>query len=125
MRLTVCIILSSIYFNSATELHELFKLPILITHFRHHQQEDKSLTLVDFLKIHYLESHPMDNDDTEDSRLPFKFPVNVNAQDLFVVELKETPEKKLPLCTGNISTFHAEGMPSHRSFPIFHPPRTV
>jgi hypothetical protein len=125
MRLTVFIILSSVYLNSATELHELFKLPFLITHLRHHQQEDKSLTLVDFLRIHYLGNHPMDNDDTEDSQLPFKSPGNVSPLDIFIPGLKETVEKKLTPFTGNINTFHPEGMPSHRSFPIFHPPRNV
>lgn len=68
----IAILFLSIYAVSATELHELFKLPNLVEHFVEHQKEDKSTTLIDFLVAHYTVADDGDNDNSKDSQLPFK-----------------------------------------------------
>jgi hypothetical protein len=123
MRLSIFIILSSIYLNSATELHQLLKIPFLVTHYRDHQQEDPSLTLADFLRVHYLGQHPADNDDREDKQLPFKSDGNIVHLDVFTPVVKETLEKRAFPLAGIACMFHPEGMLTNRSFSIFRPPR--
>lgn len=125
MRFSVFIILSSIYLNSATELHQLFKLPFLVTHYQDHRQEDPSLTLAEFLRVHYFGQHPADNDDPEDRQLPFKSDGNIIHLDVFTPVVKETLEKKEFPVSGTTCTIHPEGMLVNRSFSIFHPPRLV
>jgi len=57
---------------SATEVHELFKLPNLVAHFLEHQLEDQSTTIVDFLVKHYTSNDDGDGDKAKDMQLPFK-----------------------------------------------------
>jgi len=123
MRQTLFIILSSVYLTGATELHQLIKLPYLVAHFHHHREGDKSLSLVVFLKIHYLGNHPADNDDQEDDRLPFKSDGNIVHLDVFTPVVKEIIEKREFPVSGKASTVHPEGMLTNRSFSIFRPPR--
>ncbi len=123
MRSVILIILSSVFINGATELHQLFKLPFLLEHYRHHKQEDKSLTLVDFLRIHYTKNHPADNDDNEDNELPFKSDGNITHLDIPLVTIKEVTEKIFTPSSGKILSAYPEGILSHKSFSVFHPPR--
>ncbi|MCC8407944.1 hypothetical protein LJ707_03320 [Mucilaginibacter sp. UR6-1] len=55
-----------------TELHQLFKLPILFEHFAEHKQRDKSVSLMEFLSMHYWGDDLNDNDNDRDMQLPFK-----------------------------------------------------
>lgn len=55
-----------------TELHQLLKLPILVEHFQEHRLLNKEITLVHFLKEHYICHTEIDNDDQRDMQLPFK-----------------------------------------------------
>jgi hypothetical protein len=68
----IAILFLSIYAVSATELHELFKLPNLIEHFTEHQSEDNTTSLIDFLLAHYTSLDDGDGDKTKDMELPFK-----------------------------------------------------
>ena len=61
--------LLSLYLVSATELHQLLKLPILIEHFNEHKAKDNELSFLDFLSLHY--NQEFDHDNT-DNKLPFK-----------------------------------------------------
>ncbi len=123
MRTFFFIFLSCIFLNSATELHQLFKLPSLLAHYLHHRQEDKSITFFDFLRIHYSENHPLDNDEEEDNQLPFKSDGNICHIDTMPATIKETTEKAFVLLAGKPKTaFQEENLPQ-RSFSIFRPPR--
>jgi hypothetical protein len=66
------ILFLSIYLVSATELHELLKLPQLIEHFIEHNTDNKQTTFFDFLFTHYSSSNDGDNDIEKDVKLPFK-----------------------------------------------------
>jgi hypothetical protein len=62
----------SLYLFSATELRQLVKFPFLIQHFIEHKNENKKITLQEFLHIHYAEKTVIDDDYTRDMQLPFK-----------------------------------------------------
>ena len=68
----VVISLLSIYALSATELHQLLKLPALIEHYFEHTAEDKDLSFWAFLHIHYAHGIVVDDDYEKDMKLPFK-----------------------------------------------------
>jgi hypothetical protein len=66
----VSILLLGFYLVSTTEGVQLLKIPILIMHFRDHQQQNPALTFVAFMKMHY--HHPKkDADYKTDRKLPF------------------------------------------------------
>ncbi len=50
----------------------MLKLPVVFQHFMEHRQEDKSISLIHFLAIHYLHGSPKDKDYDRDMQLPFK-----------------------------------------------------
>jgi hypothetical protein len=68
----VAIAVLSFYLLCATQLTELFKLPALIEHYIEHKAEDESLSLFEFLHIHYAYALTVDDDFEKDMRLPFK-----------------------------------------------------
>lgn len=52
--------------------HQLVKLPVLVQHFQEHRQRDQSVSLLDFLSMHYWGRDLNDNDQERDNQLPFK-----------------------------------------------------
>lgn len=90
MKKYVSIVLLFFYVFSMTEVHQLWKAPKLVEHYLEHKSEDKGLTLISFLEMHYLNGFTKDADFEKDMKLPFKA-----TQDncfSFVV-LLPTPEK--------------------------------
>ncbi len=55
-----------------TPLHEVFKLPVLVSHFQEHKKQDESISLLKFLYMHYAHQHDIDDDNDKDMQLPFK-----------------------------------------------------
>lgn len=108
---------------SATELHQLIKVPELMKHFHEHRQADKTLGFLGFLQLHYTANHPQDNDDDDDNELPFKDLNAVSHVDNSVsfsrLEHRSCPE--FPVISEPIS--HPEGMPHYRANAVFHPPK--
>lgn len=119
------LLLGVLILNGATELHQLLKLPFLVQHYRHHRNEDSRLSFIAFLKIHYTEKHhPNDNDDREDNELPFKSTGNITHVDTPVIEKRITADFNFPL-EEKSTIYYPEGVPTHKSFSVFHPPRIM
>ena len=116
MRSILFIFLGSIFLNCATELHQLFKLPFLLAHYHHHRGEDKSLTLYAFFKLHYSGDHPTDNDDTEDTELPFKSVGQINHLDTPPARIKDSMEEPVAQVAHTKQFIHPEGKPFPISF---------
>lgn len=57
---------------SMTEIHQLLKTPKLVEHFLEHKSENKGITLISFLEMHYLNGFTKDADFEKDMKLPFK-----------------------------------------------------
>ncbi len=66
------VFLTTLFFISHTELHELLKVPVLVAHYLEHKSETPNLTLAEFFSSHYSSSNTKDEDYARDSQLPFK-----------------------------------------------------
>ncbi|MBS1525338.1 MAG: hypothetical protein JST19_06805 [Bacteroidetes bacterium] len=66
------ILLLTAYLFSTTELHQLLKLPVVFEHFAEHQKQNKNISFLQFLDMHYMHGSPKDKDYSEDMKLPFK-----------------------------------------------------
>lgn len=123
MRNKITFITAFIFLLNSTELHELARLPILIGHYIHHHQEDPSLSPAGYIQIHYQHNHPADNDDGEDSQLPFKSGIDGLKTDITNSIFPEQTTGHCFACVQKIKTYYPEGIPLHRSTMIFRPPR--
>jgi len=61
-----------LYFTAYMEGHELLRLPLLIEHYVQHRNENPTMSLMDFLKMHYSGHIIYDADWRQDMQLPFK-----------------------------------------------------
>jgi hypothetical protein len=66
------ILLLTAYLFSTTELHQLLKLPLVFEHFAEHRKENKNISFLQFLDLHFMHGSPRDKDYSEDMKLPFK-----------------------------------------------------
>ncbi|MBZ5856720.1 hypothetical protein [Flavihumibacter profundi] len=104
MKKVITIFFLTVYLLSTTEAHQLLKLPVVFEHFKEHRQEDKSISLLHFLAIHYLHGSPRDKDYDRDMQLPFKTSndcISVTAPafiplsvELSVIQPVDLPQKK-------------------------------
>lgn len=67
--LTVTFVTESLFPNA--DLLELTKIPELLKHFEDHKQENPSITLLEFLHLHYADSHHANQDRPLHQKLPF------------------------------------------------------
>lgn len=74
MKRVFTILFLSVYLFSSTELNQLLKLPILHEHFKEHHAENNSLSMFDFIIMHYSSNDTNKSDQDEDMKLPFKSP---------------------------------------------------
>ncbi|MDI9319475.1 MAG: hypothetical protein QM530_03275 [Phycisphaerales bacterium] len=72
MKKFIAISFLTAYLLSTTELHQLLKLPFLVEHFVEHKEQNKRMTLWQFLSLHYAEGNAKDADYEKDMKLPFK-----------------------------------------------------
>ena len=123
MRITLLTILATAFLFSATELHQLVKLPGLISHLKEHRESDPGMSIWAFLQLHYTADHPADNDDEDDNQLPFKDLNAIGHLDA-PLSLARAEHRNCPVFqVVNIPIVHPEGIPQHRTFAVFHPPK--
>ena len=72
MKRILTILLLTIYLFSTTELSQLLKLPLLIDHFIDHKEENKDVTIWEYLYMHYALDKDNSTDSNTDKKLPFK-----------------------------------------------------
>lgn len=51
---------------------ELLKLPALITHYIQHFEQNRGLSIAEFMDMHYMQNNDPDSDYQQDMQLPFK-----------------------------------------------------
>ena len=122
IRKIILSILSLAFLISATELHELFRLPQLFAHFKDHCQEDPSMDLGQYIQLHYISTHPNDQDEEEDSELPFK-ETQVNHVDL--VEVPMMMNLAVFISPEVVTIPCRIGIPLIQAYSIFRPPQAV
>jgi hypothetical protein len=117
----LAISLLALYLNSYTELHEVFRLPILVEHFVEHKTLVADLSFWDFLKMHY-ESDV--NHDTTDEQLPFKVPGHsFIAISMVLPPLKISLTEATPSATLSYTFDYKESFFSSSLQAIFQPPK--
>ncbi|MBC8985968.1 hypothetical protein H9X96_09275 [Pedobacter sp. N36a] len=71
---------------SGSAITELFKGPILVSHYIDHTSRNPNINFIDFLSMHYWGKDIVDNDGNQDSKLPFKKILYGHHQLLFCQE---------------------------------------
>ncbi len=66
------IFLLSLYLFSGVKLNELMKVNVVVNHFAEHQRLDHSITVYQFLVMHYVTDDNNQNDNKRDMELPFR-----------------------------------------------------
>ena len=64
--------LIGLYAVAYTPAVEFFKMPVLLAHYQEHRQENASISLLGFLKLHYFSGHDGNTDVNKHQQLPFK-----------------------------------------------------
>lgn len=90
MRKTVAILFSAIYLLGATEASQLLKLPVLVQHYYEHKAGNASVTLLNFLHMHYMGNDDDNSDNMRDRELPFK-----TMDDCCMIAFNSLPPQKL------------------------------
>lgn len=69
-----CIVLFflSVYLLGTTPLGQLCKLPLLFEHYQEHQLDNKNMSFLGYLRMHYFNGDPKVADYEKDMKLPFK-----------------------------------------------------
>ena len=118
------------YLCSATELSQLFKLPLLFEHYKEHQSEDPSLSFLTFLKLHYFDdmNNSQDNDSEKDMKLPFKHS-NISSAFSMISTVQKSAvnfDSKWAAANENKNTGKGqEFIPSQLLADIWQPPKNI
>lgn len=72
LKKAITILFLIIYMFSGIDANQLQKIHVVFDHYKEHQQEDKNISMLRFLAIHYLHGSPKDKDYDRDMQLPFK-----------------------------------------------------
>lgn len=107
-----------------TELHQLAKLPILFQHFAEHQQRDNSVSLMQFLAMHYWGDDMNDDDNDRDMQLPFKKIDSHSEQVYFMSTVRMISNTAyIQRLNPGLSEYRAEYFPDPALSALFRPPR--
>ena len=96
-------LLLALYALVYTPAAELFKIPVLVTHFREHKAADRNLSVIRFLMVHYFNDDPQNADYAGDMQLPFKngeCTVTCFAAVFLPTRDKQLPD--VPVCTVDV-----------------------
>ncbi len=120
------ILFISVYLFSSTELNQLLKLPLLYEHFQEHHQEDNSLSMMDFIVMHYS-NNDVDSGDQEDMKLPFKSPDGCFSASIvaFIPQPIEFVEKTIFVESEPINNYTYQELSSSYLSTIWQPPKLV
>jgi hypothetical protein len=102
---------------------QFYKLPVLIEHFKEHQQI-RSVSFIDFLAMHYWGEDQNDNDADRDMQLPFK---NISGYSLHLVFIPTEKQTiyipfNIRLKESNIIPFTSNLYSNPALFSVFRPP---
>jgi hypothetical protein len=121
----IAVILTFVYLFTATELNQLWKFPIFISHFIEHREESPDITLLEFVALHYFSGDVRDADFARDEQLPFRD----NSESIIGTISSLVPtsagvsyESEM-LCQISFTPKTQEGKPSSSFNSIWQPPR--
>lgn len=113
--------LLALYLNSFTEVHEVFRLPLLFEHYAEHKLQVNDMSFVEFLVMHYKTDVAHDD---HDNQLPFKVPGHsFTAISITVPPLKISLNDETSCCVQSYVFDYKESYFSSSLQAIFQPPK--
>ena len=113
-----------VYTVAFTEGHQLLRIPFLVKHYQTHQQADPSMTLGQFLRIHYIDPATDTDDYQQDQQLPLRSMdctvLHASLCEMHHPVLEIAPP---PVAIKEFFDYHETNKPLFRAFDIFQPPR--
>lgn len=115
-----------VYVFTATELNQLLKAPKFVEHFIEHQKLDSTVSLSDFLYMHYTGHDINDNDQAQDMQLPFKSPGNYATPNLASIPVSQDTINLslIPVDTENQLVYKRLNFTSSFLSSIWQPPKS-
>ncbi len=117
----------TVYLLSTTEAHQLLKLPVIFEHYSEHKQEDKNITALEFLAIHYLHGSPKDKDYDRDMQLPFKTSddcISAISPAFVPLQIQQAPLESIEINTEKIFILKDQFILSSYLANIWQPPKS-
>ncbi len=125
MKRTGPILFLLIYLLSSTELHQFLKVPLLFVHYTEHLQDNPSISLVDFMVLHYFSGDTRSVDYARDKQLPFKGDSCPEISLAIAMPPEDLPETIVQVfnTTRKIGIFKSPFNNTFFQFSIWQPPR--
>lgn len=125
MRQQAAILFLILHFFTATELHQLVRIPVLLTHFSEHKVSTSSLNFFEFLSLHYgvvANTHEAKN---AHDQLPFQGDCEISLHALWVTipNTQEIPGKHTPVDQSEKTVLPSFIIPSNDGDTIWQPPK--
>ena len=125
MRQQAAILFLILHFFTNTELHQLVRMPVLLTHFSEHRASTSSLSFLEFLSLHYSDVANRHDTQKAHDQLPFqgKCEISLHALWVTIVCTQEIPDKLTPLDQSNKTLLPSFILPSNDGNNIWQPPK--
>jgi hypothetical protein len=124
MRKTIAIALL-VLFASTNEVGQVLKLPMLISHYIDHYNEEGQ-SVCAFFHEHYVHHHDSNNNDQdEDNRLPFKTTNFQQTFSTYLLPAYEAVNKPIVSITEKKLVLPSSFIPASFLKDIFHPPQII
>ena len=114
-----------IYLAAVTELHQILRLPVFFEHYVEHRQDSPTISLLDFIVVHYFSGENKDADYTKDQQLPFKNATCLEVSISLAMPPDDFPETKAQVfsLSRNVVLFKSLNFHYSFHFSIWQPPR--
>ena len=103
---------------------QLFKLPLLFSHFQMHIAEGRGKSFTGFLKEHYAGSRHTDHDSQQDNQLPFKATSQEAFAGLYITSSLSEVSPDYSIHTSYLLPIYQFSLQDYMEG-IFHPPKPV
>jgi hypothetical protein len=125
MRQPTAILFLVLHFLTATELHQLVRIPALLVHYKEHKADETSLNFFQYLSLHYGQAIETDDAKHEHSHLPFQGTCELSLHALWIsfpdtVEIFTT---HFPANKNTPSVLPVTFLPTNTGTSIWQPPK--
>ena len=124
MKKSLAFLLLCIHLGGNTEAGQLFRLPILVEHYKFHHSADPSIDFIGFVIMHYAGDDGIRTDDQEDNRLPCHDWSHSSVSAVFLPMVKALPSvMPLPVLNNSSPVEITGDIPSKHVRILLQPPR--
>lgn len=126
MKKIITYIAISFYLLGTTEASELLKLGYFVDHFIEHNKAS-NISLLEFIDIHYVKATIIDDDYSEDQKLPFKCHNDCKVQITQIDKFQKAEyciETPYIIRNNGFSTYHSPLLGDQFLEEIFQPPKS-